>query len=83
MIFTFEKLCKLPVAKASPDGKNILRYFGGISINDGRSYLRFKNSNREELAKEYLKEYLQKRKSEDNVQEIDNKERKGKFKRYP
>jgi hypothetical protein len=62
VIFAFDKVVKPPdESKVSLIDKAPL-YFGGIPINDDRSYLRFKKSNREELAKEYF----QKRKKEDN-----------------
>lgn len=55
IIFGFEKVMKLPNGRG-PITKDeiILQLNGGIPIDDHRSYLRFKNSNREELAKEYF-----------------------------
>lgn len=66
IIFVFEKVCKLPVAKIPPMGKDIFNYFGGIRIDDDRSYLRFEKSNREELSNEYYK----KRMSDNGVNNI-------------
>ena len=62
MIFVFDKVCKIPVSKVSPKGKELMGLFGGIPIEDNRSYLRFNKSNREKLSKEYF----QKRINEDD-----------------
>lgn len=71
VIFAIEKFFEPPVSKVPLKDEIIFNYIGGIPIDDVRSYLRFENSNREDLAKEYY----QKRKNEDD--ELHKEESKG------
>ncbi len=76
VIFAFEKIAKIPVSKIAYPIEEAPNYFGGIPIEDNRSFLRFEKSNREELSKEYF----QKRKNENNkVPEINNNNYGGRY----
>ena len=68
IIFTFEKFAKMPVSRIPYKVENAPLYFGGIPIDDDRSYLRFDKSNRQE----FTKEYLQKSKNENKVPKVNN-----------
>ena len=75
VIFAFEKVAKIPVSKIPPQDKEAPNYFGGIPVNDSRSYLRFNKSNREELAKEYFQK--KRMKDNDQARELDNNHSSG------
>ena len=71
VIFAFEKITRPQVSKIAP--KDVSYIVGGMSLDDGRSYLRFDNFNREFLANEYYKKI----KRENVVHENIDKETKG------
>ena len=62
VVFLFEKIRKIGYSKLTTN-KMILdkadSYFGGCRISDKRRYLRFVNSNRKDIAKEYCNKVME------------------------
>lgn len=63
LLLIFDKVLETPISKVKLEGKNITKYIGGTRWSDERSFLRFENSNREQLAAEYFRSMNQTDKS--------------------
>ncbi len=77
-LFVVEKVVRPPHVKGTWTVKNAPRYTDGMPSGDPRTYRRFANSNRVELARDRFRKFLQQRRTQDPVGGI-----KGGFDRVP